>query len=63
MMTPPTGQRSADDDLADAVRLSLISGVGPRLRKALLEEFGTAGAVLSAARRRFAARAGHRRRS
>jgi DNA processing protein len=37
------------DDLVDAVRLSLISGVGPRLRKALLEEFGTAAAVLSAA--------------
>ena len=39
----------AADDLVDAVRLSLISGVGPRLRKALLEEFGTAAAVLSAA--------------
>jgi DNA processing protein len=37
------------DELADALRLALISGVGPRLRKALLEEFGTAGAVLSAA--------------
>lgn len=37
------------EDLVDAVRLSLISGVGPRLRKALLEEFGTAAAVLSAA--------------
>ena len=37
------------DPLADAVRLSLISGVGPRLRKALLEEFGTASAVLAAA--------------
>jgi DNA processing protein len=37
------------DDLVDAVRLSMISGVGPLLRKALLEEFGTAAAVLSAA--------------
>jgi DNA processing protein len=37
------------DELADALRLALISGVGPRLRKALLEEFGTAGGVLSAA--------------
>jgi DNA processing protein len=35
--------------LIDAVRLSLISGVGPRLRKALLEEFGSAAAILSAA--------------
>ncbi len=41
--------RSNDDSLADAVRLSLISGVGPRLRKALLAEFGTASAVLAAA--------------
>jgi DNA processing protein len=39
----------ASNDLVDAVRLSLISGVGPRLRKALLEEFGSAAAVLSAA--------------
>jgi len=42
-------QPTDDDALADSVRLSLISGVGPRLRKALLEEFGTASAVLSAA--------------
>ncbi len=39
----------ADCDLADAVRLSLIAGVGPRLRKVLLEEFGTPAAVLAAA--------------
>jgi DNA processing protein len=44
--SPP---RSNDDNLADAVRLSLISGVGPRLRKALLTEFGSASAVLAAA--------------
>jgi DNA processing protein len=44
----PESQTTADT-LADAVRLSLVSGVGPRLRKALLEEFGTAGAVLAAA--------------
>jgi DNA processing protein len=41
--------QTAADTLADAVRLSLVSGVGPRLRKALLEEFGTAAAVLAAA--------------
>ena len=37
------------DSLADAMRLAMISGVGPRLRKALLEEFGSAAAVLAAA--------------
>jgi DNA processing protein len=31
------------------MRLAMISGVGPRLRKALLERFGAAGAVLAAA--------------
>jgi DNA processing protein len=35
--------------LHDTIRLSMVEGVGPRLRKALLEEFGTAAAVLSAA--------------
>ncbi len=35
--------------LADSVRLSMVAGVGPRLRKLLLEAFGTPGAVLSAA--------------
>jgi len=37
------------DSLADAMRLAMISGVGPRLRKALLAEFGSAAAVLAAA--------------
>jgi DNA processing protein len=36
------------DELVDALRLSLIPGVGPRIRKALLERFGTARAVLAA---------------
>jgi DNA processing protein len=40
---------SSDDALADAVRLSLVAGVGPRIRKALLEKFGTPAAVLAAA--------------
>jgi DNA processing protein len=35
--------------LADALRLAMISGVGPRIRKALLAEFGSAAAVLAAA--------------
>jgi DNA processing protein len=36
-------------DLVSAVRLSLVPGVGPRLRKALLARFATPAAVLSAA--------------
>jgi DNA processing protein len=40
---------STDDTLADSLRLSMIAGVGPRLRKALLEAFGSASAVLAAA--------------
>jgi DNA processing protein len=35
-------------ELIDSVRLSLVSGVGPLLRKALLERFGSAAAVLAA---------------
>src|SRR4051812_17022650 len=38
------------DELIDNVRLSLVSGVGPLLRKALLERFGSAAAVLAASR-------------
>ena len=37
------------DSLADSLRLALVNGVGPRLRKALLERFHLAGAVLAAA--------------
>jgi DNA processing protein len=36
------------DGLVDSVRLSMVSGVGPLLRKALLERFGSAAAVLAA---------------
>src|SRR2546423_1124592 len=36
------------DELVDNLRLSLVSGVGPLLRKALLERFGTSAAVLVA---------------
>jgi DNA processing protein len=42
-------QPAADETLADSLRLSMVNGIGPRLRKALLEEFGTASAVLAAA--------------
>ncbi len=37
------------ESLADTLRLCLVSGVGPRLRRALLERFGTPAAVLAAA--------------
>lgn len=39
---------SNDDALAATLRLSLVRGVGPRLRKALLERFGTPSEVLAA---------------
>jgi DNA processing protein len=44
-----SSQTTTSQTLADAVRLSLVSGVGPLLRKALLDEFGTASAALAAA--------------
>ena len=43
-----------DDDLIDTLRLSLVPGVGPRIRKALLERFGTARAALAARAERTA---------
>lgn len=49
-MTPhddPLEQPS--DELLASLRLSLIAGVGPRTRRALLERFGTSAAVLAAA--------------
>ncbi len=39
----------ARPDLASKLRLALISGVGPRLRQALLDRFGDAESVLAAA--------------
>jgi DNA processing protein len=44
-----TPSSPAAETLADALRLSLVSGVGPRLRKALLDAFGTASGVFAAA--------------
>ena len=38
-----------EEDLIDTLRLTLIPGVGPRMRQALLERFGSARAVLAAA--------------
>ncbi|MEX0675569.1 MAG: DNA-processing protein DprA [Pirellulales bacterium] len=42
-------QTTGGETLADAVRLSLVAGIGPRLRKALVDEFGTSSAILAAA--------------
>ncbi len=36
------------DELADVLRLALVPGVGPLTRRALLERFGSSGAVLRA---------------
>ena len=36
------------DELVDAVRLALVSGVGPRHRQDLLVRFGSPAAVLAA---------------
>ena len=38
------------DELIDAVRLALVSGVGPRHRQDLLARFGAPAAVLAASR-------------
>jgi DNA processing protein len=45
----PQPAAPSHDELVDTLRLSLVSGVGPRIRKALLERFGSARAVLAAA--------------
>jgi DNA processing protein len=39
---------SDSDDLTHALRLSLVSGIGPRLRQSLLERFGTPAAIFAA---------------
>lgn len=39
----------SDDELADTLLLSLVSGVGPKTRKSLLDHFGSPKAVLTAA--------------
>jgi DNA processing protein len=46
---PPADELS-DEELVDSLRLTLVSGVGPRIRRALLDRFGTPRAVLAAAR-------------
>jgi DNA processing protein len=46
---PPADELS-EEELVDSLRLTLVSGVGPRIRRALLDRFGTPKAVLAAAR-------------
>ena len=43
------GGDAAGDELRDTLRLTLVPGVGPRTRRALLERFGSPRAVLAAA--------------
>ncbi len=42
------GDASGDSELTDVLRLALVPGVGPRLRRALLERCGSAAEVLAA---------------
>lgn len=42
-------ENGGDALLADTLRLALVEGVGPKLRRLLLERFGTSTAVLAAA--------------
>jgi DNA processing protein len=44
-----TAAEPRPDELVDALRLAMVSGVGPRTGRALLERFGSAKAVLAAA--------------
>jgi DNA processing protein len=44
-----TAAEPKPDELLDTLRLAMVQGVGPRIRRALLERFGSARAVLAAA--------------
>jgi DNA processing protein len=46
---PPHNDESFDPALVAAVRLAMVPGVGPATRRTLLEQFGSAEAVLAAA--------------
>jgi DNA processing protein len=48
MNAAPPGDPGRTNDLADELRLTLVDGVGPRIRMALLERFGSSAAVLAA---------------
>jgi len=43
-----SGSQSSDQRLEDSLRLSLVTGVGPRIRQVLLERFGDPSAALDA---------------
>lgn len=46
---PATPEPSeSEQQLVDSLRLALVNGIGPRLRRALLDRFGTPSAVLAA---------------
>ncbi len=47
MMSNDDAPRNTDS-LSDALRLAMLPGVGPRLRRALLDHFGTSAAALAA---------------
>lgn len=52
-MSPPSDQQASvlndEDTLAAELRLCMVSGVGPRIRKTLLERFGSAANIFKAA--------------
>ena len=45
---PDSRESQADDRLVPALQLSLVSGVGPKLRRALLDRFGDPRTILTA---------------
>lgn len=47
--TENTAEDRSRDELIDSLRLSLVSGVGPLVRRKLIERFDSPGAVLAAA--------------
>ena len=49
LFAEPDDGAPGKDELIDRLRLTLVSGVGPRIRRVLLERFGTAEAVLRTA--------------
>src|SRR6187549_1728002 len=52
-MSPPSDQleqvQNGDDVLSAELRLCMVSGVGPRMRKTLLDRFGSAANIFKAA--------------
>ena len=49
LFSEPAAGEPRPDELIDRLRLALVPGVGPRIRRVLLDRFGTARAVLQAA--------------